>query len=172
MFLSINKKLYDKLCCTQSWSLKFLVRKNFFPYLSIEWSSANDILLSCTFWINLEHTLLRWCKFFKVIPNFFYPWTLRVQYWRLKNCSFDVAVLLCLVMNRLFLAVGGNGRCFQRFKITRGTPFKINCSFCNVQEVIQGVTNACKDKIQQKSSNILNMLNKTSQPKLWTFWIF
>ena len=149
-----------------------LVRKKIFPYLSIEWSSANDLLLSCTFWINLEQTLLRLCKFFKNIPSFFYPWTLRVQNWRLKNCSFDVAVLLYLVMNRSFLAVGGNGRCFQRFKITRGTPFKINFSFCKVQEVIQGVTNACKDKIQQKNSNVLNILNNTSQPKLWIFWIF
>ena len=97
----------------EAWS--FWCEKKFFLNLSIDWSSANDILLSCTFWINLEQTLLR-CKFFKVIPNFFYPWTLRVQNWRLKNCSFDVAVLLCLVMNRSFLAVGGNGRCFQRFK--------------------------------------------------------
>ena len=84
----------------------------------------------------------------------------------LKNCSFHVAVLLYLVLNRSFLAVGGNGRRFQRFKITRGKPFKINFSFCNVQAAIQGVTNACKDIIQQKSSHIMNMLNKTSQPKL------
>ena len=69
-------------------------------------------------------------------------------------------------MNKSFLVVGGNGRCFQRFNITRGTPFKIKFSFCNVQEVIQGVTNAYKDKIKQKSLNIVNMLNKTSQPKL------
>ena len=132
----------------EAWS--FWCEEKFFLNLSIEWSSANDILLSCTFWINLEQNLLRWWKFFEVIPKFFYPCCLRVQNWRLKNFSFDVAVLLCLVLNKSFLAVDWNRRCFQRIKIMRGTPFKINFSFCNVQEVIQGVTNACKDKIQQK----------------------
>ena len=107
-------------------------------------------MLSCTFWINLEPTLLIWWKIFKVIWKFFNPCPLRVQNWRLKNCTSDVAVLLYVVLNKSFLAVGGNRRRFQRFKITRGTPFKIIFSFCNVQEVIQGVTNACKDKIQQK----------------------
>ena len=63
-----------------------------------------------------------------------------------------------LGFEQIILAVGGNKRRFQRFKITRGTPFKIIFSFCNVQEVIQGVTNACKDKIQQK--------NRT----FWKFW--
>ena len=171
MFLSINKKLYDKFAVPKVEAWSFWCDKKFFLNLSIEWSSANDILLSCTFWINLDQTLLRWWKFFKVIPIFFYPWTLRVQNWRLKNCTFDTAVLLYLVMNRSFLAVGGNGCCFQRFKITRGTPFKMNFSFCNVQAVIQGVTNACIDQIQ-KNSDILKMLNKTAQPKLWIFWIF
>ena len=171
MFLSINKKLYDKFAVHKVEAWSFWCDKKFFLNLSIEWSSANDILLLCTFWINLDQTLLRWWKFFKVIPNFFSPWTLSVQNWRLKNCTFDAAVLLYLVMNRSFLAVGGNGCCFQRFKITRGTPFKIIFSFCNVQAVIQGVTNACIDQIQ-KNSDILKMLNTTAQPKFWIFWNF
>ena len=154
----------------EAWN--FWCEKKFFLNLSIEWSSANDILHSCTLWINLAQTLLRWWKFFKVIWKFFNPCSLRFQNWRLKNCTFDVAVLLYLVLNKSFLEVGGNRRSFQRFKITRWTRFKKFFSFCNVQEAIQGVTNACKDKTQQKNSNILNMLNKTSQPKLWIFCIF
>ena len=132
----------------EAWS--FWCEKNFFLNLSIEWSSANDILLPCTFWINLEQTLLRWWKFFKVITKFFNPCSLRVQNWRLKNCTFGVALLLYSVLKKSFLEVGVNRRSLQRFKITRGTRFKTIFSFCNGQEVIQGVTNACKDKIQQK----------------------